>query len=119
MPVAVDTLGDWTKTVLRRMGSVGRGYSAHRRGFVTRACCHAILQSGGVGIEQHVLDGIVRMGGWQAVTGQMTVLRIYANKVLDLHLEGARISLGRQPSAAEVAARLRDYIGVPTRPPKM
>ena len=119
VPIGVNTLGDWTKTLLKRMGRPGRGFSAHRRGFVTRACIHAVLRARakGEGIPHSVMDLIVRAGGWQGVTGIMTVLRTYADKVLDLYTEGATLSLGRVPSAYEVEGRISDYAGTPRRPP--
>ena len=68
------------------MGRQPRGLSSHRRGCVTRACIQTLLQPKRVGMQEGVVDCIVRWGGWQAVTGNITVLRVDAYKVIDQYL---------------------------------
>ena len=85
--VSTHTIGRWTRVLLERMGSRPRGFSAHRSGVVTRACILAILESKGKELPGSGppgrMDIIIRWGGWQCVTGEKTVMRIYARKVID------------------------------------
>ena len=53
-PVHVNTLGNWTRKLLVRMGSAPRGFSAHRSGFVARACIHAIMRAKGVQLNLNI-----------------------------------------------------------------
>ena len=111
-PVGVDTLGDFTREVLQRMGQKPRGFSAHRSGAVTRACIIAILSARGLGMDQAIVESILRLGGWQAVTGAMTVFRVYARKVIDSFVDPYQLFLGREMSDDFWAAQKHDYLAV-------
>lgn len=111
-PVSVQILGHWTKKVLSSMGSPERGFSAHRRGCVTRAVVMCILKSKGRAIPVDQLNVMIRWGGWQAVTGVMTVMRTYAHKIMDRYLDVFGLAFGREGSDAEWQARLDDYMGI-------
>ena len=80
------------------MGSLGRGCSAHRAGFVSRTCILAILNSKGTELSPGTIEMMIRWGGWQAATGAKTVLRIYARKIIDKYLDPYRLSLGYELS---------------------
>lgn len=83
-PVSTGTVSNWTRTILKRMGCPPRGYAAHRRGCVTRALILNLLQNDMTEIDTPTMETITRWGGWEAVTGMRTVLKIYASKVMDL-----------------------------------
>ncbi|GLC57084.1 hypothetical protein PLESTB_001181300 [Pleodorina starrii] len=111
LPVDTNILSRYTRTLLSRFGSQPRGYSAHRRGCVTRAATVEILRQQGRGLSETVLTAIARWGGWQAVTGVRTLSRIYIQPVLDTFICGFTLGLGRQPSTKEWEARLQSYLG--------
>ena len=67
-PSSVSAIGVWNRTLLIRMGSPGRGFSAHRSGFVSRTCILAILASKGKELPPGTIEVMIRWGGWQAVT---------------------------------------------------
>lgn len=92
-PCSVDTLSAWNKKLLKRMGNEPRGYSAHRTGFVSRACILAVIRQNALQLPEAALTAILRAGGWQAVTGIPTVLRVYARKVLDQYIDMKSLSL--------------------------
>lgn len=75
-PSSVGTLGAWNKQILKRMGHLPRPFSAHRSGFVSRCCILAILQARGKELSTDMIEVMIRWGGWQAVTGARTVLRV-------------------------------------------
>ena len=77
-PSSVSTIGSWNKALLERMGSPGRGFSAHRSGFVSRTCILAILASRGKELSAGTIELVIRSGGWQAGTRARMVLRVYA-----------------------------------------
>lgn len=109
LPISVATLGRYTRTVLKRMGSPQRGYSAHRRGCVTRACILNILQNRGSGLSEDTLMAIARWGGWECVTGVMTVMKVYAARIIDSYLNGAVLGLGHRAAQVDWEARLAEY----------
>lgn len=115
-PVSVGTLGTWTKMLLKRMGSRPRGYSAHRPGFVARACILGVMHSEGQGLPTSTLIVVVRAGGWQAVTGVTTILKTYARKVIDEHIDLYSISLGYDIGKQGWEDRVRAYLGAPLFP---
>jgi hypothetical protein len=94
------------------MGRPERGFSAHRAGFVTRAVTIALLRSKGTALSDEVLNAIVRAGGWQAVTGAMTVMRVYARNILDEMLDTYALTFGVEASDEEWADRKRQYLEV-------
>lgn len=110
-PCSVDTLSAWNKTLLQRMGSEPRGYSAHRSGFVSRACILAVIRQNGLQLPEGVLTTILRAGGWQAVTGIPTVLRVYARKVLDQYIDMKSLSLGRDLGPEVWQQKFDEYLG--------
>ena len=114
--VSTQTIGRWTRVLLERMGLQPRGFSAHRSGIVTRACILAILESH----EKEMLPGrlniIICWGGWQCVTGEKTVMRIYARKAIDAYMDNYALSYGRQPRKDEWAQKLRKYIAAEVHP---
>ena len=117
-PSSVSTIGVWNKTLLERMGSPGRGFSAHRSGFVSRTCILAIIASKGKELSPGAIEVMIRAGGWQAVTGARTVLRIYARKVIDKYMDPYSLSLGHELSDEEWQAKREEYLGVPRWPEK-
>lgn len=110
-PTSVGKLGRWTRNILKGMGKPGRGFSAHRRGCVTRACILALFDTKGRELPEDVLHAIVRWGGWTGVTGIMTMIRIYACHAMDEYLDGFALGLGKTKSDAAWAARKAEYIG--------
>ena len=115
-PSSVSMIGIWNKTLLERMGSPGRGFSAHRSGFVSRTCILGIINSKGKELSPGTKGLMIRWGGWQAVTGAKTVLRIYARKVIDKYLDPYSLSLGHELSDKEWEAKRKEYLGVPKFP---
>ncbi len=63
-----------------------------------------------------MLTAIVRAGDWQAVTGAMTVMRVYARNILDEMLDTYALSFGVECSDEEWKERLNDYLNVCLRP---
>lgn len=115
-PTSVGTIGSWNKRLLKAMGCPGGGFSAHRSGFVSRTCILAILNSRGQEIPPGTIEVMVRAGGWQAVTGARTVLRIYARPVIDKFIDHYSLSLGYDVGEKEWAARKAAFFGVPRFP---
>lgn len=111
MAVRPGTISNYNRELLRRFGSDPRGFSSHRRGCVTRACTLDVMEHEGKQLSDGTLNAIARWGGWQAFTGVRTLLRVYAQTVLDSFLDGFRLGLGRQPGKEEWAARTKEYIG--------
>ena len=109
-PVSITTISWWTKVLLKRMNSRPQEFSAHRSGVVTRACILAILESEGKVLPPGRLDITIRWGGWQCVTGEKTVMRIYARKVIDAYLENYGLLYGQEPGKDEWAAKMKKYI---------
>ena len=63
MPVSVQILGNWTRQILQHMGRPRRGYSAHRRGCVTRAVILDMLHNQGRCLSEDTLLAVCRWGG--------------------------------------------------------
>ena len=76
----------------------------------------AILDAKGKELSPGTIEVMVRLGGWQAVTGARTVLRTYARKVIDEFVDASGLSLGYNWSDAEWARRKAEYLGVPRFP---
>ena len=115
-PSSVSAIGIWNKTLLSRMGLPGRGFSAHRSGFVSRTCILAILASKGKELPPGTIETMIRWGGWQAVTGARTLLRIYARKVIDKYLDPYSLSLAYELSDEGWEAKKSEYLGQPRYP---
>ena len=120
-PSSTGAIGDWNRTLLLRLGSEPRGFSSHRSGFVARTCILVIMRNKGTELPPGVMDLMVRAGGWQAVTGAKTVLRVYAQQVRDEYLDAYSMSLSVDNSNAEWARQLALYIGKPSflKPPEV
>lgn len=110
-PVSVSTLGNWNKHILTSMGSSARGFSSHRSGFVSRICILAIMHSQGRELPEGTLEVMVRAGGWQAVTGARTVLRVYARAVIDKYIDMYSLSLGYDRTPEQWQAHKAAYLG--------
>ena len=115
-PSSVSAIGVWNRTLLIRMGSPRRGFSAHRSGFVSRTCILAILASKGKELPPGTIEVMIRWGGWQAVTGAKTLLRIYARKVIDKYLDPYGLSLGYDLSDKAWELKRKEYLGLPRHP---
>lgn len=118
-PSSVGTISEWNKSLLLRMKSPARGFSAHRSGFVTRACILDLMHNEGRDLSPGTLEVIVRWGGWQAVTGARTVMRVYARNVLDDHVDPYALSLGSRMTAEDWKLKQQQYLGTelwPTEP---
>lgn len=115
-PSGTNSIGKWNKTLLLRIGSKPRGYSSHRSGFVSRACILGIRHSKGTELSPGLMDMMVRAGGWQAVTGAKTVLRVYARQIIDEHLDVYAMSLGIVSSGMDCDKKLQLYLGQPEFP---
>ena len=59
-PSIVSMIGIWDKILLERMGSQGRGFSAHWSGFVSRTCILAILASKGKELSPGTIAVMIR-----------------------------------------------------------
>lgn len=115
-PSSVSAIGIWNGTLLIRMGSPGRGFFAHRSGFVSRTCISAILASKGKELSPGTIEVMIRWGGWQAITGVKTVLSIYARKVIDEYLDPYGLSLGYELSDEAWEDKKQQYLGRPRYP---
>ena len=78
---------------------------------MSRTCILAIMESKGNELSPGVIEMLVRAGGWQAVTGATTVLRVYARKVVDDFLDYYSLALGYTMSNAAWQQRRRAYLG--------
>ncbi|GLC44477.1 hypothetical protein PLESTB_000069100 [Pleodorina starrii] len=107
LPLSVGILGQYTMTLLERMGCPPRRYSAHRRGCVTRACMLDIIRNRGERLSRDTISAICRLGGWECVTGVMTVLKVYAAAVIDRFVCGASLTLGQERVDEEEVWRRR------------
>ncbi len=118
IPVAPKALSEWTREMLKRMGAPPRGFSAHRRGFVTRACIIGVLQAHGEALSPARLEAICACGGWQLGSGHQTVMRTYLQPVLEMFLSGATLAFGPAKNAEGMwLARLHEYLNDCVRPP--
>ena len=117
-PSSTGAISDWNRALLLRMGSKPRGFSAHRSGFVSRTCILGIMHNKGTELPPGLMDMMVRAGGWQAVTGAKTVLRVYARQVIDEHLDVYSMSLGIDSSPVDWARKIALYKGEAVFPDK-
>ena len=115
-PVSVGTLSDWNRALLVAMGSRPRGFSAHRSGFVSCTCILAILDSKGVELPPGVVSIIARLGGWSPVSGDKTVMSVFARKVIDNHVDPYALSLGYTLSLGGWQNRRNKYLGEVVQP---
>ena len=112
-PSSTAVIGYWSRSLLLRMGSTLRGFSSHRSGFVSRTCILGIMHNKGTELPPGLIDMMFRAGGWQAVTGTKSALRVYsyARQVIDEHLDVYSMSLGIDSSAADWARKIALYKG--------
>lgn len=115
-PSAVGTLGRWNGMLLKRMGSKPRPFSSQRPGFVSRSCILCIIDARGKELSQDMIEVMIRLGGWQGVTGARTVLRIYARKILDEFVDAYALSLGFEASEEQWQRVKQEYLGAPVFP---
>ena len=112
-PLSTGMLFTMTSKLLERMGSEGRGYSAHRKGCVTRAVERELLLNGG---GQRLVDSLtnvlVRWGGWDVMRGQDTLSRRYVQQVVDRLIDTLGLGLGKEMSEAERQVKLLEMEGV-------
>ncbi len=87
------------------IGFVPRGFSSHRSGFVSRTCILGILHDKRIQLPPGLIDMMVRAGGWQAVTDAETVLRVYARRIIDEHIDMYSVSLGVERSEDDWAKK--------------
>lgn len=111
VPISTGVLSNYNRQLLQRFGSSGRGFSSHRRGCITRAATSNLLENCGMGIDEALLHAITRWGGWRAVTGIQTVLRIYLATTIDNYVCGHGLGLGRRKSKEEWERRRLEYLG--------
>ena len=83
---------------------------------MSRTCILAIIASKGKELPPGTIEVMIRWGGWQAVTGAKTVLRIYARKVIDKNLDPYSLSLGHELSDKEWEVKKKECLGVPRWP---
>ena len=62
-------------------------------------------------MSESVIICILRIGGWQVVLGAKSVLRIYAQKVLEDDVYCSALSQGHVQSPSEHKHRLEQYLG--------
>ena len=74
------------------------------------------MRQNGLELPEGVLTAILRAGGWQAVTGIPTVLRVYARKVLDQYIDMKSLSLGRDLGTEVWQQKIVEYLGRHTFP---
>ncbi len=110
-PVHTNTLGNWNRQMLERMGSAPRGFSAHRSGYVGRACVLALLRGKGVALSSDTVDVIARLGGWSSFGGNQTVMEVYARRDIDIFADPYSLTMGVDVSSAEWEQRRLEYIG--------
>ena len=117
-PISTEMLSGLTATLLTRMGSEPRGYSAHRKGCVTRAMERELLQEGqGKNIRESLKDVLVRWGGWDILKGHITVAQRYVQQVLDRYIDGVGLGLGKTMTVGERAAKMKDCEGADLQAP--
>ena len=114
-PSSVSAIGVWNKTLLKRMGSPGGAFQ-HWSGFVSRTCILAIIASKGKELPPGTIEVMICWGGWQAVTGTKTLLRIYARRVIDKFLDPYSLSLGYDLSDKAWELKKKEYLGCPRYP---
>lgn len=116
LPITVDTLSNWNRAVLLAMDAKGRGYSAHRRGAVTRALILELLKNKGSMLSPGVENVLLRFGGWDCTRGLDTVRRTYQEKVIDEFLDRLGLAYGREGSDEEWEARKARFMGADLTP---
>jgi len=112
VPASPRGMSTMTRQLLDDMGMPSRGYSAHRKGSITRAMQFALLKSGGKAVDEALESALVRWGGWHLFKGKETVRQRYIQMVLDDVLDTVGLGHARDMSEDEVAARLQAFKGV-------
>ena len=74
------------------------------------------MRAQGLQLPEGTLNVVVRAGGWNAVSGVFTVMKTYARKVIDEHIDLYSINLGYDIGPEGCAERLREYLGEPAFP---
>lgn len=111
-PLSMNMLNTMTSKLLMRMGSEPRGYSAHRKGCVTRAMERELLVGGdGQGLNENLKAVLVRWGGWDVVRGDVTVAQRYGQNILDRFMDCLGLGLGKEMTATEREAKMRECVG--------
>lgn len=116
VPIAPSTLSEWNKVMLKAMGSEPRGFSAHRKGLVTRAVVANIIKNKGASIDFGVEEVLVRLGGWDVRKGRDTVRKHYISKIIDQYVNPFALAYNRLGSEKEWAARMRTFMGKERQP---
>lgn len=108
VPCTTAVISGWTKRSLRLMGNAERGYSAHRSGFATRSLSIAAYKEAGGKLDPGHLHLVTRACGWTAVTGQQTLLRVYARHVVDHAINTHGLGLGKFEGKFHEGGRWRE-----------
>lgn len=114
--VHTNTLGNWNRQMLERIGSAPRGFSAHCSGYVGRACVLALLHGKGVALSSDTVDVIARLGGWSSVGGKQTVMEVFARRDINIFADPYSLSMGVDVSVADWEQRRLEYIGQIAQP---
>eukprot|EP00955_Chlamydomonas_euryale_P066899 359684-Chlamydomonas_euryale.AAC.1 len=107
-PAGMSTL---TGRLLVDMGMQARGYSAHRKGAVTRVLSFELIKSGGRRLDEAVEACVVRVGGWDMIKGKETVRQRYLQVVMDDLLDTIGLALCRDMPEEQIQARLVAFRG--------
>jgi hypothetical protein len=78
---------------------------------VTRTIIASIMENAGKGISEAVIQCICRLGGWQALTGVRTLLRVYAHKIIDTFCDSMSLQAGRRLGPRVWEERWQLYAG--------
>lgn len=111
VPASTRTMSTMTRSVLQNMGCDRRGWSAHRKGGVTRAMQRELLKSKGKEISNAFELALLRWGGWDIENGLKTMRRRYIQGVLDDHLHTVGLALGVDMSDEEHAIKTAEAEG--------
>ena len=115
MPVSPRRLSAWTESHLRMMGSEGRGFSAHRRGGITRAMIMELINKG-TGVKNSIESVLLRWGGWDCMNGLGTIRRVYLEKTFDSFMDRMTMAYGRVTSDAEWEEKRKEFMGEVRKP---
>lgn len=111
VPLSTRGMSTMTRTVLANMGSDSRGWSAHRKGGVTRAMQRELIKNKGKEISNAFELALLRWGGWDCEHGLKTMRRRYVQGVLDDCLHNVGLALGFDMSDEEQAVKMAAFEG--------
>jgi hypothetical protein len=111
IPLLTTQLSNSTRLLLTRMGSQPRGFSAHRRGFVTRVLMDSMFVNAGQALQTDLLPSLARAGGWAHTHGTNTLLKVYASRLFDARLDVVGMGTGVQEPPHVWEARRKEYMG--------